>query len=74
MKQVLSILIVVSFLFSCEKKEESFNPRSFSSVEIETLMKDSLLNVRALENQFSHDSFHLLKMKQKCERKRRLQF
>ncbi|GAA4961274.1 oxidoreductase [Algibacter aquimarinus] len=40
--------LVVVFFFSCGKKE-TFKPRDFSEVEIEHLMQDSLLNVRAIE-------------------------
>ncbi len=45
--------IVYCFLFvlcivSCKTKDE-FVPRDFSKVEIETILEDSLLNVRALE-------------------------
>ncbi|GAA4817388.1 oxidoreductase [Litoribaculum gwangyangense] len=39
---------VLAFLISCGKKEK-FIPRDFGKVEIETLLQDSLLNVRALE-------------------------
>ncbi len=42
------LLIVLMCLSSCNE-EVKFTPRSFSNVEINTLVEDSLLNVRALE-------------------------
>ena len=48
MKRFTILLCTLSVL-SCKKGKESFMPRSISTVEIETLMEDSLLNVRALE-------------------------
>ena len=47
-----SVLLVMTILFSsCKEKAQvlEFKPRDFSKVEIETLVEDSLLNVRALE-------------------------
>ena len=53
-------LFIVCFLLiglsSC-KPEESFKNRSFSKVEIETLLQDSLLNVRALEVILQREAF-----------------
>ena len=55
--RVLSCLLIVFCLFSC-RIEEKFLPKSFSKdkiardiskVEVETILEDSLLNVRALE-------------------------
>ncbi|MGB5419016.1 WD40/YVTN/BNR-like repeat-containing protein, partial [Algibacter sp.] len=48
MKYFFPPLIVIVFLFSCGKKE-TFKLRDINKVEIEHLMQDSLLNVRALE-------------------------
>ena len=48
------ICLLLTFLSSC-KSEKKMVPRSFSQVEINTLLEDSLLNVRALE--ISHESF-----------------
>ncbi|OEK07599.1 oxidoreductase [Flavivirga aquatica] len=47
MKHIV-ILVLLAVFFSCEKKQR-FKIRNFSSVQIETLLQDSLLNVRALE-------------------------
>ncbi len=47
MRIIVALIIVLSF-GSC-KKEEMFKPSDFSKVEIETILEDSLLNVRALE-------------------------
>ncbi len=47
MRYFIVCLLLICF-FSC-KQEESLRPRSFSKVEIENLIQDSLLNVRALE-------------------------
>ncbi|MFD2541825.1 WD40/YVTN/BNR-like repeat-containing protein [Lacinutrix gracilariae] len=49
MKNTLPFLIVLCFLFSCGKKETPLHVKNFKTVEIKTLLKDSLLNVRALE-------------------------
>lgn len=48
MKYFFLQLLVIVFFFSCEKKE-TIKPRDFSKVEIEHLMQDSTLNVRAIE-------------------------
>ena len=48
MKPIFVIILVVLFHFSCKKKD-SFIPRDFSQVIVETVLQDSLLNVRALE-------------------------
>lgn len=48
MKQLLCILFFILVLFSCEKKE-TFKPRDFSKLEIETLLQDSLLSIRAID-------------------------
>jgi photosystem II stability/assembly factor-like uncharacterized protein len=48
MKQFFFLLSIVMILFSCGKKE-TFIPRNISKVEIETLLKDSLLSIRAIE-------------------------
>ncbi|HLV13981.1 MAG TPA: hypothetical protein VKY41_02290 [Xanthomarina sp.] len=40
--------IIVSLIVSCEEKE-SFIPRDFNKVEIETIYEDSLLSIRAIE-------------------------
>lgn len=48
MKQFSIIILSFVFLFSCRKKEE-FIPRFITKVEIETLLEDSLLSIRAIE-------------------------
>jgi len=47
MKKLTAIIVFVC-LMSC-KQRKPFEARDFSKVEIETLLQDSLLNVRALE-------------------------
>jgi len=47
MKSVLSVIIVLLFI-SCGKKETAFVPRDIVNVEIETILKDSLLSIRAI--------------------------
>ncbi len=51
MKQLLLVYIIISFLFSCGKKTPSVRSKSASQTEIEIvdLLRDSTLNVRALE-------------------------
>ena len=48
MKQLLSILFFILVLISCGKKE-TYKPRDFSKLEIETLLQDSLLSIRAID-------------------------
>ncbi|WP_445956431.1 WD40/YVTN/BNR-like repeat-containing protein [Yeosuana sp.] len=48
MKHLILILVSISLLFSCRKKE-TFIPRIFSSVEISNIYSDSLLSIRAIE-------------------------
>lgn len=48
MKQFLFILFFLLVLISCGKKE-TFKPRDFSKLEIETLLQDSLLSIRAID-------------------------
>ncbi|WOD44303.1 WD40/YVTN/BNR-like repeat-containing protein [Hwangdonia lutea] len=47
MKRIVFVLVVMVF-FSC-KKEDKFKSRNFYKVEIEHIVEDSLLNVRAIE-------------------------
>ena len=47
MKRVTFLFIFIT-IFSCNTKEE-FVPREISSVEIETILQDSLLSIRAIE-------------------------
>jgi photosystem II stability/assembly factor-like uncharacterized protein len=47
MRILISVALILC-LFSC-KKEETFKPRDFSKVEIETILEDSLLSIRAIE-------------------------
>ena len=47
MKLSIAILIFISIV-SCNKKGDA-KPNDFSKVEIKTIVKDSLLNIRALE-------------------------
>ncbi len=50
MKNLFLILVITILFVSCnDKKDGEFKPRDFKSVEINTLLKDSLLNVRAIE-------------------------
>ncbi|WP_290700271.1 oxidoreductase [Lacinutrix sp.] len=53
MKQILILFCVALLIVSCkkdeEKKENIFIPRDFTEVEIGLLLKDSTLNVRAME-------------------------
>ena len=48
MKLILICFCTLFFLFSCGKKE-TFIPREFNKVEIETILEDSLLSVRAID-------------------------
>lgn len=48
MKQLLFVIVMSLFLFSCGKKE-SVTPRKFSEVAIETILQDSLLSIRAID-------------------------
>jgi len=48
MKQFLLFVLVVANVLSC-KKEVVFKPRDISKVEIETLLQDSLLSIRAID-------------------------
>ncbi|MDP5158121.1 MAG: oxidoreductase [Flaviramulus sp.] len=48
MKQFSVIILSFVFLFSCGKKKV-FKPRLITKVEIETLLEDSLLSIRAIE-------------------------
>ncbi|WP_396603348.1 WD40/YVTN/BNR-like repeat-containing protein [Algibacter sp. R77976] len=48
MKYVLLPLVFIVFFISCGKKK-TFKPRDVNTIEIEHLMQDSLLDVRALE-------------------------
>lgn len=45
----LVLFIVFLILISCGKKEKEFVPRKISKVEINHLLEDSLLNVRAIQ-------------------------
>jgi photosystem II stability/assembly factor-like uncharacterized protein len=46
--RILLLVALVLCLFSCEK-EKAFKSRDFSKVEIETILEDSLLSIRAIE-------------------------
>lgn len=48
MSRLLFICVVMCLFFSCKKKNK-FVVRDITTVEIETILQDSLLNVRALE-------------------------
>jgi photosystem II stability/assembly factor-like uncharacterized protein len=48
MKQLLSIAILI-LCFCAGEKKDTFKPRDFSEVEIETLLEDSLLSIRAID-------------------------
>ncbi|MFC4721266.1 oxidoreductase [Geojedonia litorea] len=47
MKRLLICFSALVFLISCGKKDE-FIPRNFNSVEIETILEDSTLSIRAI--------------------------
>jgi len=47
MKHLLFAFLFVSF-FSC-KTEEQFIPRDFNTVEVEPILEDSLLSIRAID-------------------------
>lgn len=49
MRQFFIGFCALLFLFSCGKKVFFVEPRHFNRVEVETLLQDSLLNVRAIE-------------------------
>ena len=49
MKPIIFALLFISVLFSCGKKETKIIPKEFNVVEVEMILEDSLLNVRALE-------------------------
>lgn len=49
MKNTILLVVVLCFLFSCGKKEKPFKVKEYKTVDIEILLQDSLLNVRALE-------------------------
>ena len=49
--------MLICFLFSCGKKLTSIKPKDFKTVEIEILLQDSTLNVRALEVVEKEDAF-----------------
>ncbi|TYA55952.1 WD40/YVTN/BNR-like repeat-containing protein [Formosa maritima] len=42
------VVVLVVLMCSCEKKE-TFIPRDFNTVEIETILEDSLLSIRAID-------------------------
>ena len=44
---VLSVLVIL--LVSCEKQEKVFTPRAIVKVEIESILEDSLLSIRAID-------------------------
>jgi len=46
--RIITILLLVIVLTSCKTKEE-FVPREISTVEIETILEDSTLSIRAIE-------------------------
>lgn len=48
MRNLAGLFAIIILLFSCEKKE-TFVPRNFTSVEIETIFYDSILNIRAID-------------------------
>lgn len=60
--RILLFCLLLFNLCSC-KSEEPLKQRNFSKVEIETLLKDSLLNVRALEFYGKNQSFMFLTSK-----------
>ena len=47
MKYLLFAFLLAS-LISC-KKENAFTPRDFNTVEVETILEDSLLSIRAID-------------------------
>ncbi|RIA10139.1 hypothetical protein OE09_1992 [Flavobacteriaceae bacterium MAR_2010_72] len=47
MKQLLIILVIFIGFFSCGRKNE-FKPRDFNTIEVETILEDSILSIRAI--------------------------
>ncbi|MEZ4796274.1 MAG: oxidoreductase [Flavobacteriaceae bacterium] len=47
--RLILLFVFLLILVSCGRKESGFVPRTFKKVEIEALLQDSLLNVRAIE-------------------------
>lgn len=45
--RIILVLLVFTTVFSCKNKE--LMPREFSKIEIETILEDSLLSIRAIE-------------------------
>ncbi|WP_370101214.1 WD40/YVTN/BNR-like repeat-containing protein [Xanthomarina gelatinilytica] len=48
MRSIICLVLICGFMVSC-KDEETFIPRDFNTVEIETILEDSLLSIRAID-------------------------
>lgn len=48
MRSIICLVLICSFMVSC-KDEATFIPRDFNTVEIETILEDSLLSIRAID-------------------------
>lgn len=48
MRSIICLVLICGFMVSC-KDEATFIPRDFNTVEIETILEDSLLSIRAID-------------------------
>ncbi|MFV0571421.1 MAG: WD40/YVTN/BNR-like repeat-containing protein [Xanthomarina gelatinilytica] len=48
MRRIICLVLICGFMVSC-KDEATFIPRDFNTVEIETILEDSLLSIRAID-------------------------
>src|SRR5690554_1562844 len=48
MRSIICLVLICGFMVSC-KDEATFIPRDFHTVEIETILEDSLLSIRAID-------------------------
>jgi len=48
MRSIICLVLICGFMLSC-KDEATFIPRDFNTVEIETILEDSLLSIRAID-------------------------
>src|SRR5690606_23092641 len=48
MRNFICLLAIIILLFSCGKKD-TFEPRNFNAVDVETIFYDSILNIRAID-------------------------
>lgn len=61
MKQLLLLLFIAVFILACknetEENELQFIPRTIKTIDIETVLQDSTLNVRAIEKVSGYNGF-----------------